>query len=203
MYSKLVEEPKDYAVDEEVKVRYALHENGNSNRTLDQNESEPDSNLFENSFTDALVQHFAETFHVMNFFEWQCLLGNSMSRINNKAVFFTSPNNTRKKSLSARKSRNGPVEKLKGWVQNFKGTIVDTGAAKLCIGLWQAKAYMALYGVIQTPSKPRINFRSADCLHKSRGVIQISLPKPIGRWIRFDCDIVSVDVPLLSGLDEM
>ena len=109
---------------------------------------------------------------------------------------------SKKKKLSAH-IRKGNFPKLKKLKTKFSGTVVDTGAARSCIGMKQAKALAKIQGANQEVKKSNVIFKFGDITHKSLGTMQISIPTPNGNNMTFRCDIVPADIPLLLGLDVM
>ena len=59
---------------------------------------------------------------------------------------------SKKKKLSAH-IRKGNIPKLKKQKTKFTGTVVDTGAARSCIGVKQAKAFAKIQGAHQEVKK--------------------------------------------------
>ncbi len=83
----------------------------------------------------------------------------------------------------------------------FGGAVIDTGAARSCIGLRQARAYMKRTGNTQMLQTSSFRFKFGDVIHDSNGVMKIILPTPSGHDIEFETDVVEADVPLLLGYD--
>jgi len=88
-----------------------------------------------------------------------------------------------------------------GRMPKFKGAVIDTGAARSCIGKKQAVAYAGTIGHVPKLSKTNLSFRFGDKVEKSCGAILIKLPIGNGMLIEFYCDIVPANIPLLLGLD--
>ncbi len=82
----------------------------------------------------------------------------------------------------------------------FLGAVIDTGAAKSCIGLKQAQAYAAWCGSSFKTAKSSHSFKLGDVIHQSLGTFDLILPTPTG-GITFKTEIIAADVPLLIGLD--
>ena len=65
----------------------------------------------------------------------------------------------------------------KGRSPKFKGAVVDTGAAKSCIGIRQAVAYSHLQGKRLLIEPSQISFKFGVVVCKSQVVVLINLPK--------------------------
>jgi len=116
-------------------------------------------------------------------------------------VFFNSSRNIyNKKKLSAQ--INAKMKAREELVYpKFRGTVVDTGAARSCIGYNQAKALWKLQGFKSQIEPSNILFKFGDVVHCSNKIMNLSIPTPNGNELNFKCNIVNADVPLLLGLD--
>lgn len=82
----------------------------------------------------------------------------------------------------------------------FRGAVIDTGAAKSCIGAIQARAYSKW---AKKPFKLRMSsnsFKLGDVVHPSLGELGVSLPTSSGS-LAIDMDVISADTPMLLGVD--
>lgn len=86
--------------------------------------------------------------------------------------------------------------------KSFRGGFIDTGAHKTVIGRKQAKAYCREYGVKMKLKRSSRRFLFGDRLQKNLGEMTLYLIADNG-LIPFKADVVSIDVPLLFGLDFM
>lgn len=87
---------------------------------------------------------------------------------------------------------------------SFRGGIIDTGAAKSCIGIDQAQAYCTERAIdlkaSLRPTNTHMSFGNQQA--KSIGVLPIWLTSPRG-YVQIDATVVQQKVPLLIGMDSM
>ena len=83
------------------------------------------------------------------------------------------------------------------------GIIVDSGAARSCIGVKQAKALAKIQVADQGVMKSKVSFKFGDIIHKSLAKMLVSIPTQNGSSMPFACDIVRSDIPFFLGLDVM
>lgn len=82
----------------------------------------------------------------------------------------------------------------------FLGGVLDTGAAKSCIGLKQAKALCNISGTEMKLHPPSRNFRFGDVVSHPLGVLSAPLETP-GGTIDLPIHVVKESIPLLIGAD--
>ena len=58
------------------------------------------------------------------------------------------------------------------------GTMVDSGAARSCIGIKEAKALAKIQVADQEVLKSKIYFKFRDIVHKSLGKMRVLVPSP-------------------------
>ena len=88
----------------------------------------------------------------------------------------------------------------KGIFSKFKGIVVDTGAARSCIGLNQAKALWKLQGFKNQIESSNVFFEFGDVVYKSNQIMDVSMSTPNGNELNFKCNVEDAHVPLLLGL---
>jgi hypothetical protein len=85
----------------------------------------------------------------------------------------------------------------------FIGAVLDTGAQKSVIGLTQAQAYCREHDAqIRTPglAKFRLSFKFGSHIHRSVGMVSISIATPEILLIH-NVNVIDLGIPLLLGLE--
>ena len=83
----------------------------------------------------------------------------------------------------------------------FEGLCLDIGAQQSVCGYEQAMAYCKKNNrQLKLQESPR-RFQFGDGIHKSMGTFIVRLPTPDGSYIRFEMDVIKINIPMLLGLD--
>ncbi len=93
-----------------------------------------------------------------------------------------------------------PDERQVEWNVNFIAC-VDTGARQSVIGKQQAKAYCKWHKFKFKLDPSTTCFRFGNRSYTSLGSLKIRIPIPNRSFLSIQLDVLSVDVPLLLGLD--